>query len=673
MVADLVDPHNSQNDVDVIGLIADFDRHTSHLSFAEIAKGALAFMADRLHIGRASIALLRPEGDGFRVYDATVDVQGVESGTIVPHGSGTLSETVDQKRAIYRADIRDWPAKNALDQAFISHGFLSTISVPLMSGGRCKGTLNAAASRVDGIDLATRQVIELVAPRLTYAFEMGIALDALAESEARFRDVFDTVGDGIVVADVSNRKIVMVNAPMCALLGRSSAELLKLTINNIHPSDRIDFVIATFEAMVRGEHDHAMEIPMLRADGTVFLADVSARRTVIDNKRCVVAVFRDSTTRRRREEEQVHVQKLESIRTLAAGIAHDFNNLLTSLIGNVSLAQMSLAQSHEARGMLDEAQRAATRATALTRQLLTFAKGGAPLRRRTSIVKVLRDAANLATSGTSVRCLFDLPDENLAVMGDEGQLAQVFQNLVRNAADAMPGGGVVRVHLSRQAGGEGGEICIKVTDHGPGIAPDVLDKIFLPFFTTKERGSGLGLAVAYSIIQQHGGRIDATSAVDAGTTFRVILPLLGSSDATPTPTLVKYRVAGRVLVMDDESSVLRLVQRALQDAGYATKAATNGGDAVEFYRQALADGQCFDAVVLDLTVRGGMGGREAAERILAIDPSARLLVSSGYSDDAVMADYRRHGFAAALPKPYTAQQLADAVQEIIGEAGQKPR
>jgi len=673
MVADLVDPHNSQNDVDVIGLIADFARHTSHLSFAEIAKGALAFMADRLHIGRASIALLRPEGDGFRVYDATVDVQGVESGTIVPHGSGTLSETVDQKRAIYRADIRDWPAKNALDQAFISHGFLSTISVPLMSGGRCKGTLNAAASRVDGIDLATRQVIELVAPRLTYAFEMGIALDALAESEARFRDVFDTVGDGIVVADVSNRKIVMVNAPMCALLGRSSAELLKLTINNIHPSDRIDFVIATFEAMVRGEHDHAMEIPMLRADGTVFLADVSARRTVIDNKRCVVAVFRDSTTRRRREEEQVHVQKLESIRTLAAGIAHDFNNLLTSLIGNVSLAQMSLAQSHEARGMLDEAQRAATRATALTRQLLTFAKGGAPLRRRTSIVKVLRDAANLATSGTSVRCLFDLPDENLAVMGDEGQLAQVFQNLVRNAADAMPGGGVVRVYLSRQAGGEGGEICIKVTDHGPGIAPDVLDKIFLPFFTTKERGSGLGLAVAYSIIQQHGGRIDATSAVDAGTTFRVILPLLGSSDATPTPTLVKYRVAGRVLVMDDESSVLRLVQRALQDAGYATKAATNGGDAVEFYRQALADGQRFDAVVLDLTVRGGMGGREAAERILAIDPSARLLVSSGYSDDAVMADYRRHGFAAALPKPYTAQQLADAVQEIIGEAGQKPR
>jgi PAS domain S-box-containing protein len=666
MTVDLVHPQESKNDVDVIQLIADFDRHTSHLSFAEIAKGALGFMADRLHIGRASIALLRPEGDGFRVYDATVDVQGVESGKILPHGSGTLSETVEQKRAIYRADIRDWPAKNALDLAFIAHGFLSTISVPLVSGGRCTGTLNAAVCRLDGIDLATRQTMELVAPRLAYTFEMGIALDALAESEARFRNVLDTVGDGIVVADVSNRKMVMVNAPMCALLGRPSEDLLALTIDSIHPSDRIDTVIATFEAMVRGEREHAMEIPMLRADGTVFLADVSARSTVISGKRCVVGVFRDSNTRRRRDEEQLHIQKLESIRTLAAGIAHDFNNLLTGLIGNVSLAQTSLGQSHDARALLDEAQRAATRATALTRQLLTFAKGGSPLRRRTNIVQVLRDSANLAASGTNVRCQFDLPDEDLAVMGDEGQLAQVFQNLVRNAIDAMPGGGVVRLHLSREKVGEGDEICIKVSDHGPGIAPELLDKIFLPFYTTKEKGSGLGLAVAYSIIQHHGGRIQASSASGAGTTFRVSLPVLGTSEETPTPTLVKYRGVGRVLVMDDESSVLRLVQRVLQNGGYATQAATNGSDAVECYRQALVDGQRFDAVVLDLTVRGGMGGREAAERILAIDPSARLLVSSGYSEDTVIADYRRHGFAAALPKPYNAQQLCDAVRATIG-------
>jgi PAS domain S-box-containing protein len=665
MVADLVDPQKSQNDVDVIGLIADFDRHTSHLSFAEIAKGALAFMADRLHIGRASIALLRPEGDGFRVYDATVDVQGVESGTIVPHGSGTLSETVEQKRAIYRADSRDWPAKNAVDEALIAHGFLSSFTVPLVSGGRCTGTLNAVATRVDGIDLATRQTIELVAPRLAYAFEMGIALDALAESEARFRDVFETVGDGIVVADVSNRKVVMMNSPMCALLGRSPAELPGLTINSIHPSDRIDDVVATFEAMVRGERDHAMEIPMLRADGTVFLADVSARSTVISNKRCVVAVFRDATERRRREDEQLHLQKLESIRTLAAGIAHDFNNLLTGLIGNISLAQMSLADSHEARPLLDEAQRAATRATALTRRLLTFAKGGTPLRRCMNIVQVVRDSANLAASGSNVSCQFDLPDQALAVMADEGQLAQVFQNLVRNGVEAMPRGGTVRVQLSRQTGNDGDEICIAVTDQGPGIAPELLDKIFLPFFSTKERGSGLGLAVAYSIIQNHGGRIQVSSALGVGTTFRVSLPEIGIGQDSASPPRAKPQETGRVLVMDDEAAVLRLAERALRDAGYATKVVSNGSDAVEVYRMLFADGQRFDAAVLDLTVRGGMGGKEAAEHILAIDPAARLMVSSGYSEDSVMAEYRRHGFSAVLPKPYTAQQLCEAVQGMI--------
>lgn len=673
MAADLDHPQNSQSEIDVIQLIADFERHTSHMSFAEIAKGALGFMADRLHMDRASIALLRSEGGGFWLYDTTVDVQGVESGKILPPGSGTLSETVEQKRAIYRADIRDWPAKNALDQAFIARGFLSTISVPLVSGERCRGTLNAAASAVDGIAPATRQVIELVAPRLAHALAVGVAVEDLAESEARFRDVFDTVGDGIVVADYSNRKVVMVNAAMCALLGRSSSEMHGLTIDCIHPNNRMDEVISVFRSMMRGERDHASEIPMLRADGTVFWADVSARSIVISNKRCVVAVFRDATERRRREDEQLHVQKLESIRTLAAGIAHDFNNLLTGLIGNISLAQMSLADSHEAQFLLDEAQRAATRATALTRQLLTFAKGGAPLRRCMNIVQVVRDSASLATSGSNVTCQFDLPDQALAVMADEGQLAQVFQNLVRNGVEAMPRGGTVRVQLSRQTGSDGDEIGIAVTDQGPGIAPELLDKIFLPFFSTKERGSGLGLAVAHSIIQNHGGRIQVSSRLGVGTTFRVTLPAMARGPDSASPPRAKQQGTGRVLVMDDEAAVLRLAERVLRDAGYATKVVSNGSDAVEVYRKVFDDGQRFDAVVLDLTVRGGMGGREAAERILAIDPAAHLMVSSGYSDDSVMAEYRRHGFSAVLPKPYTAQQLCEAVQAMMTSAGQNGR
>jgi CheY-like chemotaxis protein/anti-sigma regulatory factor (Ser/Thr protein kinase) len=331
---------------------------------------------------------------------------------------------------------------------------------------------------------------------------------------------------------------------------------------------------------------------------------------------------------------------------------------------------MSLADSHEARPLLDEAQRAATRATALTRRLLTFAKGGTPLRRCMNIVQVVRDSANLATSGSNVSCQFDLPDQALAVMADEGQLAQVFQNLVRNGVEAMPGGGTVRVQLSRQTGSDGDEICIAVSDQGPGIAPELLDKIFLPFFSTKERGSGLGLAVAYSIIQNHGGRIQVSSALGVGTTFRVSLPAMGNGQDGASPSRAKPQGTGRILVMDDEAAVLRLAERALRDAGYATKVVGNGSDAVEVYRKLFADGQRFDAVVLDLTVRGGMGGKEAAERILALDPAAHLMVSSGYSEDSVMAEYRRHGFSAVLPKPYTAQQLCDAVHGMITETGQ---
>ena len=658
-------PKERGSDLDVIRLVAEFDKQTSHLTFAEIAKGALRFMTERLHIGRATVALLHDDGESFRLFDTTLDVRGIESGKLVPHGSGSLSASVEQQRPIYRADIRDWRTQNAVDDALLAHGFLSSLSVPLLSGGRCMGSLGIAVKRVDGIDPATRTVIELLAPRLAYALAMGVALDALAESEARFRDVFDTVGDGIIVADVFNRKLVMANSAICNLLGYSPREMLALGVNDIHPKDRVEAVVQIFEAMVRGEEDHAMEVPMLHRNGSVVFADVSARRTVISNKRCVVGVFRDATERRQREEEQLQVQKLESIRRLAAGIAHDFNNLLTGLIGNISLAQLQLDKEQQAWELLDEAQRAATRGTALTRQLLTFAKGGAPVRTHTNIVQVVRDSSNLATSGSNVQCQFDLPSEDCAVTGDEGQLAQVFQNLVRNAVEAMPGGGTVRVQLSCQKSKRGDEICIEVADHGPGIAPEKIEKIFTPFFTTKDKGSGLGLAVAFSIVQNHGGRIQVSSKPGAGTVFCVSLPAAKGRKPLPSPLQSSQLGSGRVLVMDDDAMVVRIAERTLKNAGYQTHGTPNGGAAVEAYRTALHQGQRFDVVILDLTVPGGMGGREAAEQILAIDPRARLMVSSGYSEDSLMSEFRSHGFWAVLPKPYNAKQLCEAVQAVL--------
>jgi PAS domain S-box-containing protein len=661
------EPKENSDELDVVRLIAEFDKQTSHLSFSDITKGALRFMGEWLHMGRASVALLRDDGEGFRMFDASVDVQGIESGKLIPRTSASLGETVDLQRPVYRADIRDWPRKNPVDDALLGHGLVCTYSVPLLSGGRCSGTLNAAVKTVDGIQPAMRMVIDLVAPRLAYALGMGMALDALAESEARFRDVFDTVGDGIIVADVSNRKLVMGNSAMGTMLGYSTGELLTLTVDDIHPKDRVEAVVKVFESMVRGELDHAMEIPMQHKNGGVVLADVSARPTVISKKRCVVGVFRDATERLRRADEQLQVQKLESIRTLAAGIAHDFNNLLTGLIGNVSLAQLQLDKGQGAWDLLDEAQRAATRGTSLTRQLLTFAKGGVPVRTSTNVVQIVRGAAELAASGSNVQCQLDLPDESCMVTGDEGQLAQVFQNLVRNAVEAMPDGGVVAVQVSRQTSKRADEVCIEVSDHGPGIAPEAIEKIFTPFFTTKDKGSGLGLAVAFSIIQNHCGRIQVSSKLGSGTKFRVSLPACKGRDPDPSPSPDGLRVSGRVLIMDDEAMVVRIAERVLQNGGYQTQGAANGEAAVAAYGAAFTGGQRFDVVILDLTVPGGMGGREAAAKILAVDPTARLMVSSGYSEDAVMAEFRRHGFCAVLPKPYNAQQLCAAVKAVLQE------
>ena len=660
-------PQAEPGTADVIGLISAFDRRISHLTFAEVAHGALDFLSGRLGLARVSVALVEEYGKSLRIFESTTVLHGVESGRVVPFDSGTMGATIKGQITIYSATLPE-PTEDVVFAALLTAGFRSSVTVPLMAGGRCLGTLNAAARTVDGISLVTRQVMELLAPRMAFAIHVGLTHEELAESEARFRAVFTNVGDGVAVADVSNRQILMVNPAICAMLGRSEPELLGLTIAALHPSEGIDEVVASFAAVVEGHLDHALDIPMLRADGTIFLVDVAARHTILSGRPCLVAVFRDATSRRQREQEQVQFQKLESIRTLAAGIAHDFNNLLTGLLGYMSLVQPHLAPGSEPWQMLDEAQRAALRATGLTRQLLTFAKGGAPVRKVTDLVQLVQDSARLATSGSNVQCQFEAPQRGVQVMGDEGQLTQVIQNLVRNAVEAMPGGGTTRIKIRLGPSvpiGKGEEACIEVSDDGVGIAPALLDRVFVPFFTTKVNGSGLGLAAAYSIVQAHGGRINVASRQGAGTTFTIFLPLAEIASGTPKPFAALPFASGSVLVMDDQAVVRHVVERALGEVGCDTCLVANGEEAIAAYREALGRGRPFAAAILDLTVPGGMGGREVAAAILALDPEAKLIVSSGYSEDAVMSDYRRHGFRAVLPKPYSAEQLRAVVARLL--------
>lgn len=653
------------SDLEFFELLTEFERIIAHSSFETTVRSAIRFLAEEVGVDRASVALLRDDRQGFCVFDTTTQIVGVESGRFLPHGSATLSETVEEERPIHRADIREWPRTNLVDQALVASGLLCTLSVPLRFGNACRGALNVAVSEVNGLPPKIRQLIELLAPRLAYALEVGQALDALAESEARFRLVFEAVGEGLIVADTATKRIRMANPAACAMLGRSEAEILEVDVAELHPPGQLQDVRNAFEAMLNGSTDTALDVPVLDRNGSVLLVDITSRATVIDKRPCIVGLVRDANERRVREQEVLQVQKLESIRTLAAGIAHDFNNLLTGVIGNLTLALMQVDEASELRELLADAETAATRATALTRQLLTFSKGGAPLRGLMNVAQVLRDAASLATSGSNVQCQFEFPEEGACtMMGDAGQLTQVFQNLVRNAVDAMPNGGIVTVQVTREREEAGETLCVQVRDHGSGIAPEHLDQIYTPFFSTKRGKSGLGLAVANSVVHNHGGRISVESTRGVGSSFLVWLPISGPHESA-SAKVTGIEGIGRILVMDDESLVLDVATRALQLAGYHTMAVTNGVEAVEQYRDALERGRRYDAVVLDWTVPGGMGGREAAQRILTLDPSARLMVSSGYSEDSAMAEYRNHGFSGVLPKPYSATQLCDAVRAIL--------
>jgi CheY-like chemotaxis protein len=316
------------------------------------------------------------------------------------------------------------------------------------------------------------------------------------------------------------------------------------------------------------------------------------------------------------------------------------------------------------------------RARELTQQLLTFARGGEPVRTAVLMPDVVREAAEFALHGAAVRCEFDLAADVWPADADRGQIGQVVQNLVINAVHAMPAGGVVRIGLCNEtlAAGvmpplpAGDYLRLDVADNGNGIAPEHLARIFEPFFTTKEHGSGLGLATVFSVVRKHRGHVTVESSVGRGTTFRVWLPA-AKAEPAEKPALASplEPLHGRVLFMDDEEPIRRMTLTLLERLGLETTVTADGHEAVQQFALARAGGQAFDVVIMDLTVPGAMGGAEAMREILKLDPNARGIVSSGYSSDPVMANYRAHGFRAMVPKPYRIADFARTLREVLAE------
>ena len=621
--------------------------------------------------------MLQEDGEGFLLFDTSRPLAGLESGKPLPRDSASLDETVRTCAPVYRPDIRSWLHPNPADQAFIQAGLLTTLSVPLVVAGHCFGTLNAAAAGVDAINPTHREALRLIGSRLAHVIKSCLSVRALIESEARFRAVFNSVSDGLLVADLRSRRFVMANPAMCKLLARDPSEIPSLRLEDLFPPSEMPAVMRRLESTAKETTISVTpEVPLAHKDGSFGLVDIGTSVMVFDGRECIVGLFRDADERKRRERAMLQAEKLESVRTLAAGIAHDFNNLLTGVVGNISLAQMKLPADHPVRRSLDDAQHACAQATALTRQLLTFTKGGKPIRSVMDLSSVIRDTALLAVQGSKVTCTLDLQPSTWQVTADGSQISQVVRNLAINAAEAMPDGGTV--HLSMQNSPPDARypyerVCVTVQDQGPGIPSDQLDKVFLPFFTTKKKGNGLGLSVVYSIITNHDGQVEVDSEVGKGTTVRFWLPASPTKDdrsesAAPGPVAEGAR---RILLMDDEELVRRAMAAILRQAGYETTCVSDGKEAVDAYLDKQRAGTPFDLVILDLKVPGGMGGRQAAAEILATDAGARIVACSGYSADEVMSDPERFGLVGVIPKPFDARGLRDEVKRILGAGGER--
>lgn len=385
-----------------------------------------------------------------------------------------------------------------------------------------------------------------------------------------------------------------------------------------------------------------------------------------------VVVLRDVTEKLRYEDAMVKTQKLESLGVLAGGIAHDFNNLLTGILGNVSLARVP---GVNAASLLEDAEKACLRARGLTQQLLTFAKGGAPVKRVVELSAIVKEAAEFALRGTNARVEFAFADALPAANLDAGQMSQVIHNLVLNAAEAMPDGGTVTMRVEPEppaAGRNAQHIRIAVIDTGTGIHAKHLGKIFDPYFSTKQKGSGLGLAVVYSIVKKHDGEISVASDPGHGSRFDILLPAVPAT-TSPKPMAESLpRGRGRVLVMDDEPTILRFIQHLLSELGYEVSVAADGETALQLAAEANAQARSFELAILDLTVPGGMGGRDVLEKLKVDMPSVRAIAASGYSTDPIMCEPQAHGFVGVLPKPFRPAELAQAVANAMLSAEVDP-
>jgi PAS domain S-box-containing protein len=508
--------------------------------------------------------------------------------------------------------------------------------------------------RIEGRDLLYSIIHDIT--------ERKRAEERLEESEMSLKAILSASPIGI--CRVNKRVFEWVNEAMCRMTGYSFEEFAGKDSRFLFENDaeyKRTGALRITSKLCETQHR--------KKDGSII--EVLIQSSLIDDSTFIVTVT-DITDRKNAEKEQARMGKLESLGVLAGGIAHDFNNILTMILGNVSLAKMYMGKDEQkAREKLINAEQAIMRAKDLTQQLLTFSKGGAPIKKVVAIDGFLKDVCQFALTGTAVVCKFDLDYDLLPVEVDEGQMTQAIGHVVINAHQAMSEGGMILIKAENSIVGTSADnlptgkyIKISITDQGNGIPDEYLSKIFDPYFTTKQKGSGLGLAVCYSVIKNHRGYIRVESTLGVGTTFHIYIPVFEGHQHNRKSVEERTLSAsgGKVLVMDDEDSIREMMGDILSSYGYAVDFARNGEEAISLYQD-----NAYDVVILDLTIPGGMGGKETMKELLVIDPNVKVIVSSGYSSDPIMSDYKQYGFRDVIAKPYRIEELEEVIERVIAE------
>ncbi len=638
-------------------------------------------------LGLSHIILYRSISEGERNFLSIQQMwrQGQEQGEkFFTNGDLALLEGFCQK-SLKKITILNYASLGPKEQALLEHKGVRTIAIsPIFVDGKCWGFIEFAHSQEKKWSNVELYALRSITDMLGVAIQRERFSEELIREKEQLDITLGSIADGVMVADTRGRLL---------LINRGAQKLLKLELDPKEEEIFLHEIFHIFYEKTRQpenildsvlQHQRTVrlvsEIILLNHQGEEIPVQIVASPVKNRERQIVgvVIVFQNVTRRRQLEQEILNQEKMKILEMLAGGIAHDFNNLLVAILGNLSLAKVK-NQQENVGAHLERAEKAAKQAEKLTRQLLTFTKGGMPSKKTTSVRELVQETVSFVLRGSNVKVRFAIPEDLWPARVDEVQISQVIQNLVINAQQAMPEGGLIEIVAQNiKINGDteiplppGPYIRLEVKDQGCGIPPENLGHIFDPYFTTKEEGTGLGLAVVLSIIKKHQGYIRVHSSVGKGTTFEIYLPAEKDEQKSIQSSPVSQEISpqrsskGRILVLDDEELIRETLSEMLTLLGYEVETASEGLEAIAKYKRALEQGTRFDLVIMDLTIPGGMGGKETVQEILKIDPSAVAVVSSGYSSNDILSGYEAYGFRGVLKKPYRLEELISIIEEIL--------